>query len=87
MVIHVIDRHTSVLTAKDGGVHITRPTIMGKVAVHTIYSEYTAEAIALWLETRHDLIQNAFPNMNAEDREFLMTGITPDAWKEMFGEA
>jgi hypothetical protein len=87
MVIHVIDRHTSVLTLRDGGVHVTRPTIMGKVAAHTIRSEYTADQIADWLERRPELIQNAFPNMSAEDREFLMTGITPDAWKEMFGEA
>ena len=85
MVIYVIDPNTSVLTLKDGSVHVTRPTIMGKVAGHIIKSEYTAEAIALWLETRHDLVQNVFPNMDAEDREFLMTGITPAEWNKMMG--
>jgi hypothetical protein len=30
------------------------------------------------------MVQVAFPNMNAEDREFLMTGITPAEWNEMF---
>jgi hypothetical protein len=26
------------------------------------------------------LIQNAFPNLTADEREFIMTGITPDEW-------
>lgn len=30
------------------------------------------------------LIQNAFPNLNADEREFLMTGCTPQEWDEMF---
>lgn len=30
-------------------------------------------------------IQNAFPTLNAEQREFIMTGITPERWKIIFG--
>lgn len=30
------------------------------------------------------LIQNAMPNLSADDREFIMTGITPDEWEAMF---
>jgi hypothetical protein len=30
------------------------------------------------------LIQEAFPTLNAEQREFLMTGITPDEWTRAF---
>ena len=26
------------------------------------------------------LVQDAFPNLSADDREFLMTGITPEEW-------
>lgn len=26
------------------------------------------------------LAQNAFPNLDADQREFIMTGITPDEW-------
>ena len=29
------------------------------------------------------LLQNAFPNLSADDREFIKTGI--DNWDEMFG--
>lgn len=31
------------------------------------------------------LVQNAFPNLNEDDREFLMTGITPDEWDSLWG--
>ena len=32
------------------------------------------------------LIQNAFPTLNADQREFILTGITPTEWAETFGE-
>jgi hypothetical protein len=33
-----------------------------------------------------ELIQNAMPNLSADDREFVMTGITAEEWDEVFGE-
>lgn len=38
----------------------------------------------LLLYKRGALIQEAFPNLSAEDREFLMTGVTPEEWNEHF---
>jgi len=32
------------------------------------------------------LIQNALPYLTANEREFLITGITPEEWSEQFGE-
>ena len=32
------------------------------------------------------LIQEAFPNLNADDREFLITGLSPEEWEEIFKE-
>lgn len=32
----------------------------------------------------HDLIQNVFPDLTLEEREFLMTGYTPRDWELMF---
>ena len=32
------------------------------------------------------LIQEAFPMLNADQREFILTGITPEEWAETFGE-
>jgi hypothetical protein len=34
-----------------------------------------------WLDG--ELIQNAFPMLNADQREFIMTGITPKEWDSM----
>jgi len=33
------------------------------------------------------LIQNAMPNLSADDREFIKTGITPEEWEDLFGDA
>ena len=33
-----------------------------------------------------ELIQRAMPNLSADDREFLITGITPEEWEAAFGE-
>lgn len=32
------------------------------------------------------LIQDAFPTLNADEREFIKTGITPEEWKAAFGD-
>lgn len=36
----------------------------------------------------HDgqLVQVCFPYLSADDREFLITGSTPEEWDELFGE-
>ena len=31
------------------------------------------------------LLQDAFPNLNADEREFIKTGITPQEWSDTFG--
>lgn len=31
-----------------------------------------------------ELIQNAFPMLNADQREFILTGTLPEEWDEMF---
>lgn len=32
------------------------------------------------------LIQDAFPEFDSDQREFIMTGITPDEWAMTFGD-
>jgi hypothetical protein len=32
-----------------------------------------------------ELLQNAFPNLSKEDREFYKSGITNEEWLELFG--
>jgi hypothetical protein len=31
-----------------------------------------------------ELIQNIFPDLSDEQREFILTGYTPDDWRKMF---
>jgi len=32
------------------------------------------------------LVQDAFPYLSADDREFIISGISPAGWEETFGE-
>lgn len=41
-------------------------------------------AMATW--KRGSLVQEAFPTLTKDEREFLMTGSTPEEWNEVFGE-
>lgn len=50
----------------------------------TMDIEVTAVQIAAW--QGGELIQNAMPNLSPDEREFLMTGITPAEWASVFGE-
>jgi len=36
-----------------------------------------------WLR-REELIQDIFPTLDADQREFIQTGITPSEWAEIF---
>ena len=44
----------------------------------------TEEQLTAWGEGA--LIQDALPNLSDDDREFIMTGITPEEWDAAFGE-
>lgn len=45
--------------------------------------DVTEEAIAAWKSTGM-LIQDAFPHLNADEREFLLSGATPEEWDAAF---
>jgi len=36
---------------------------------------------------RGAMMQDAFPFLSADEREFLISGTTPEEWAEMFGNA
>lgn len=38
-----------------------------------------------WLEG-DELIQSALPQLSSEEREFLISGTSPEGWKQMFGD-
>ena len=52
-------------------------------AINTMDIPVTPRQIQDWQSGT--LIQNAMPNLTPDEREFLMTGITPEMWEETFG--
>lgn len=62
---------------------ITRTSIMsGKT--HTMDIPVTRDMLIQW--EAGVLIQDAMPHLSPDEREFLMTGITPDEWADTMGE-
>ena len=55
--------------------------ISGKTT--TRHLNVTNEQIERW--QKGELIQEVFPHLSPEDREFLKTGITTREWQELFG--
>lgn len=53
-------------------------------AVHTLDLNITQEQMDLYRSG--ELVQVAFPQLSIEDREFILTGTTPEEWKAVFGE-
>jgi len=59
-----------------------RDPFTGKENVMTL--DCTVEQVIDW--QNGELSQNAFPNLNADEREFIQTGIMPDTWDEKISE-
>lgn len=51
--------------------------------VHYMDLPITQEQLAEYAQGRA-LIQRVFPDCNAEEREFIQTGYTPQDWEKMF---
>jgi len=49
---------------------------------HEMEIDVSEKQITLWMEGA--LIQDVMPNLTPDEREFIMTGITPAEWDEAF---
>ena len=49
--------------------------------IHVMDLPVTDEQLAEW--QNGSLIQNVMPHLSPDQREFLMTGITPEEWEEV----
>ncbi len=56
--------------------------VTGKV--NSLDLPITEAELTAWRNSRKT-IQSVFPHLNNGQREFLMTGITPEDWASMFG--
>lgn len=68
----------------DGRCTVTRRSGMSG-NISKMEMRFTFEQYQNWLDGA--LIQNALPQLTAEEREFLMTGTTPQEWEAAFGDA
>lgn len=70
------------ITPLDGGeIRITATCVVTKkpysvVVKRSAYNKWQSGILA----------QNAFPDLSLEDREFLISGTSPEGWNKMFGE-
>jgi hypothetical protein len=61
---------------------------------HTREIDVDPDVYAAWVYARTSptgrrkapLVQDAFPHLSADDREFLLTGATPTEWQTHFGD-
>ena len=58
-----------------------RSPLTGEVNVRDI--DVDQSQLDLWQKGM--LIQDAMPDVSADDREFIMTGYTPEDWEKIFG--
>ena len=61
---------------------VTRRSPFSKTE-NTMELDITPEQLAHY-EQGNELIQNVFPDLPPEHREFIMTGITPEEWEASF---
>lgn len=52
--------------------------------VNTLDIDVTEAQMQAWKDG--ELIQRAMPNVSADDREFIMTGYTPESWDALFAD-
>ena len=51
---------------------------------HPMDIPVTVDQLKAWEDG--ELIQNVMPNLTPDQREFIMTGVTPEEWENVFGE-
>lgn len=62
---------------------ITRKSVISN-NINTMDINVTIEQFNAW--NAGALVQKAMPNLTADEREFIMTGITPEEWDATFGD-
>lgn len=67
-----------------GNISITRNCILDD-SVNSMDFPITVEALQQYC-TGTVNVQHAFPDFTTEQREFLLSGITPDKWTSTFGD-
>ncbi len=62
---------------------ITRKSLISG-NINTMSLPITEEQYNAW--EQGTLVQDAMPHLSPDEREFIMTGITPEEWADNFGD-
>ena len=62
---------------------ITRQSLISG-NINTMSLPITEEQYTAW--EQGTLVQDAMPHLSPDEREFIMTGITPEEWADNFGD-
>ena len=56
--------------------------------VNKMYLDVSQEQVEEWNKPGKErrLIQDIFPNLNEDERDFIMTGYTPADWRNLYGK-
>ena len=64
---------------------IVQQVILNNTCIHCGFTnQLTLDAVSLANWRSGEYIQNAFPNLNYQERELIQTGIHPECWNDMF---
>ena len=66
-------------------IQVTKQSIITK-KMNTMELPITQEHLDVYETVGDILVQDAFPNLDIGQREFLISGITPDEWTKTFGD-
>jgi len=66
-------------------IQVTKQSIITK-KMNTMELPITQEHLDMYETVGDILVQDAFPNLDIGQREFLISGITPDEWTKTFGD-
>ena len=66
-------------------IQVTRQSVLTR-KMNTMELPISQEHLDIYDTVGDILVQDAFPNLNAEQREFLISGITPQEWNKYIGD-
>jgi len=66
-------------------IQVTRQSVLTR-KINTMELPILQEHLDIYDTVGDILVQDAFPNLNAEQREFLISGITPQEWNKYIGD-
>jgi len=66
-------------------IQVTRQSILTR-KMNTMELPILQEHLDMYDTIGGLLVQNVFPNLSADQREFLINGVTPDEWNKHIGD-